>query len=147
MELNFKEIRIRNFLSFGNVEEIIPLNKCLYQVIIGMNKDKSNSSLDRNGVGKSTIFEAIHYALFGKSIGNKITLGNTYSAPEFNKKFQENNDIIKYGYLYSNGDLNFKNLTFNSFKLSVSNFNIIQWNTTISNSGIIVNNSLIMWFR
>ena len=74
---------------------------------------------------------------------NEITLGNTYSAPEFNKKFQKNNDVIKYGYLYSNGDLNFKNLTFNSFKLSVSNFNIIQWNTTISNSDIIVNNSLI----
>lgn len=84
MELNFKEIRIRNFLSFGNVEEIIPLNKCLYQVIIGMNKDKSNSSLDRNGVGKSTIFEAIHYALFGKSIGNKITLGNLIN--NINKK-------------------------------------------------------------
>lgn len=84
MELNFKEIRIRNFLSFGNVEEIVPLNKCLYQVIIGMNKDKSNSSLDRNGVGKSTIFEAIHYALFGKSIGNKITLGNLIN--NINKK-------------------------------------------------------------
>ena len=74
MNLEFKSITLRNFLSFGNVEETIPLNKELYQVIVGMNRDKSDSSSDRNGVGKSTIFEALHYAMFGKSIGNKITL-------------------------------------------------------------------------
>ena len=76
MDLIFKSITLRNFLSFGNNEQTIELNKKPYQVIVGYNKDKSDSASDRNGVGKSTMFEAIHYALFGKSIGNKVTLGN-----------------------------------------------------------------------
>ena len=76
MDLIFKNITLRNFLSFGNNEQTIELNKKPYQVIVGYNKDKSDSASDRNGVGKSTMFEAIHYALFGKSIGNKVTLGN-----------------------------------------------------------------------
>ena len=84
MQLVFDEVTIRNFLSFGNVEQTIKLNDKKYQVIIGQNKDKSDSDDDRNGVGKSTIFEAIHYALFGKSIGNKITLGTLVN--NINKK-------------------------------------------------------------
>jgi len=84
MQLVFDEVTIRNFLSFGNVEQTINLNDKKYQVIIGQNKDKSDSDDDRNGVGKSTIFEAIHYALFGKSIGNKITLGTLVN--NINKK-------------------------------------------------------------
>lgn len=73
MNLEFKSITLRNFLSFGNVEETIPLNKELYQVIVGMNRDKSDSSSDRNGVGKSTIFEALPLCNVWKIIGNKIT--------------------------------------------------------------------------
>lgn len=84
MNLEFQEITIRNFLSFGNVPQTLPLNDKSYQVIVGYNRDKSDSSSDRNGVGKSTIFEAIHYALFGKSIGNKVTLGNLVN--NINKK-------------------------------------------------------------
>lgn len=84
MQLVFDEVTIRNFLSFGNVEQTINLNDKKYQVIIGQNKDKSDSDDDRNGVGKSTIFEAIHYALFGKSIGNKITFGTLVN--NINKK-------------------------------------------------------------
>lgn len=84
MKIEFEEITIRNFLSFGNVEQTIKLNDKNYQIIIGQNKDKSDSDDDRNGVGKSTIFEAIHYALFGKSIGNKINLGTLVN--NINKK-------------------------------------------------------------
>lgn len=84
MNLEFQEITIRNFLSFGNVPQTLSLNKKAYQVIIGFNKDKSDSSSDKNGVGKTTIIEAIHYALFGKSIGNKVTLGNLIN--NINKK-------------------------------------------------------------
>lgn len=84
MNLEFKEITIKNFLSFGNVPQTLQLNDTIYQVIVGLNKDKSDSQSDRNGVGKSSIFEAIHYALFGKSIGNKVTLGNLIN--KLNKK-------------------------------------------------------------
>ena len=74
MNLIFKKLTIRNFLSFGNVPEEIDLSASNYRVIIGNNKDKSDSQDDANGSGKSSIYQAIHYALFGKSIGNKITL-------------------------------------------------------------------------
>lgn len=84
MKLVFEEVTIRNFLSFGNVAQTINLQDKNYQIIIGQNKDKSDSEDDRNGVGKSTIFEAIHYALFGKSIGNKISLGTLVN--NINKK-------------------------------------------------------------
>ena len=84
MKLVFEEVTIRNFLSFGNVAQTIDLQDKKYQIIIGQNKDKSDSDDDRNGVGKSTIFEAIHYALFGKSIGNKIPLGTLVN--NINKK-------------------------------------------------------------
>lgn len=84
MNLEFQEITIRNFLSFGNAPQTLNLNDKKYQVVIGYNRDKSDSSSDRNGVGKSTIFEAIHYALFGRSIGNKVTLGNLIN--NINKK-------------------------------------------------------------
>lgn len=84
MNLEFQEITIRNFLSFGNIPQTLSLNKKAYQVVVGFNRDKSDSSNDRNGVGKSTIFEAIHYALFGKSIGNKVNLGNLIN--NINKK-------------------------------------------------------------
>lgn len=75
MNLVFKELTIRNFLSFGNVPQTIKLNDKNYQIITGQNKDKSDNEEDKNGVGKSTIQQAIHYALFGKSTGNTVNLG------------------------------------------------------------------------
>ena len=74
MNLTFKKISIRNFLSFGNVPEELDLTSSNYRVIIGKNKDKSDDIEDANGVGKSTLMQAIHFSLFGKSIGNKINL-------------------------------------------------------------------------
>lgn len=74
MSLIFKEITIKNFLSFGNCPQTIILNDKNYQIITGHNKDKGDNEEDKNGVGKSTIQQAIHYALFGKSTGNMINL-------------------------------------------------------------------------
>lgn len=74
MNLIFKEITIKNFLSFGNCPQTINLNDKKYQIITGHNKDKGDNEEDKNGVGKSTIQQAIHYALFGKSTGNMINL-------------------------------------------------------------------------
>lgn len=75
MNLVFKELTIKNFLSFGNVPQTIKLNDKNFQIITGQNKDKSDNEEDKNGVGKSTIQQAIHYALFGKSTGNTVNLG------------------------------------------------------------------------
>ena len=74
---------------------------------------------------------------------DKITFGFSYYAPEFNKQFQENNNIEKWGYIYSNEDREFHNLNFDSFKIITNFLDIRQWNTTISNSDILVKNSIM----
>ena len=88
MKLEFIELKLKNFLSFGNVEQVIKLNTNPYTIITGFNKDISNDdSGNKNGVGKSSIFNALHYALFGRAIGNKVTLPNLVN--NINKKHME----------------------------------------------------------
>ena len=85
MKIIFEQIELRNFLSFGNNLQTIVLNKDPYTLINGLNKDKSSDNDgEKNGAGKTSIFQAIHYALFGRSIGNKVTLPNLVN--NINKK-------------------------------------------------------------
>ena len=60
----FKKISIKNFLSVGNQPVIIDFKKGL-NIITGLNKDKEDR---RNGVGKSTIADAIYFAVFGDTL-------------------------------------------------------------------------------
>ena len=62
--INFKTVYIKNFLSVGEKPITVNFEKgmCL---ITGQNLDKPERS---NGVGKSTIADAIHFALFGETI-------------------------------------------------------------------------------
>ena len=88
MNINFTELKLRNFLSFGNVEQVVKLDKNLHTLITGINKDKSTDDEGNvNGIGKSSFMQAIHYALYGKSIGNRITLPNLVN--NINKKHME----------------------------------------------------------
>lgn len=84
MKIIFEQVSIKNFLSFGNVEQTIKLNKDPYTLITGINKDKSDDSGDKNGLGKTSIMNAIHYCIYGHAIGNKITLPNLVN--NINKK-------------------------------------------------------------
>jgi len=62
--VNFKRLEIKNFLSVGNTP--IQINfKSGVNIITGTNLDKEDS---KNGVGKSTIVEALHFTLFGSTI-------------------------------------------------------------------------------
>jgi DNA repair exonuclease SbcCD ATPase subunit len=96
--VNFKSVKICNFLSIGKVPIEINFQTGL-NVITGVNKDKEDR---RNGVGKSTIADAIHFAIFGETIRevskdfivNSINKKNTYVELHFT--INENNKNNNY---------------------------------------------------
>lgn len=69
--INFLEMTIRNFLSVGNITQVIQLNQFGLTLIMGDNIDIG----DTNGCGKTTILQAISYVLFNELI-TKIRLDN-----------------------------------------------------------------------
>jgi len=73
--VEFKELKIQNFLSVGDTRVCVDFKKGLH-IVTGINRDKEDR---RNGVGKSTIADALYFAIFG------ITLR------EINKNFISNN--------------------------------------------------------
>jgi DNA repair exonuclease SbcCD ATPase subunit len=64
--LIFKSLELRNFLSFGNSLQTIYLDKQGAVTITGENNDKGGS----NGAGKTTIINALCYALYNKPFDN-----------------------------------------------------------------------------
>lgn len=74
MSIVLQKLRVKNFLSVGNVEQTVDLNKCDLTLILGENLDLGGDGA-RNGVGKTLILQAISYALFGAAI-NQIRKDN-----------------------------------------------------------------------
>jgi DNA repair exonuclease SbcCD ATPase subunit len=64
-----KEITIKNFLSVGNVTQKINFNRNDLTLILGENRDLGGDGA-RNGTGKSTIVQALCYALYGGVLNN-----------------------------------------------------------------------------
>ena len=62
--INFKNVKIKNFLSVGTEPVSVSFNQGL-NIITGINKDKEDR---RNGVGKSTIADAVYFAVFGETL-------------------------------------------------------------------------------
>ena len=62
--ITFNKISIKNFLSVGNQPVTVDFKKGLH-IITGINKDKEDR---RNGVGKSTIADAVYFAVFGETL-------------------------------------------------------------------------------
>lgn len=60
----FNRVKIQNFLSVGSEPVVIDFNPGLH-IITGVNRDKEDR---RNGVGKSTIADAIYFAVFGETL-------------------------------------------------------------------------------
>jgi DNA repair exonuclease SbcCD ATPase subunit len=64
ININFEKIKIKNFLSVGSIPVVVDFKPGLH-IITGINKDKEDR---RNGVGKSTIADAIYFAVFGETL-------------------------------------------------------------------------------
>jgi len=62
--ISFNKISIKNFLSVGNQPVVVDFKRGIH-IITGINKDKEDR---RNGVGKSTIADAIYFAVFGETL-------------------------------------------------------------------------------
>lgn len=65
MNLKFLHISIENFLSLGNIE--LNLNEMGYTLVNGINNDPNDNAVS-NGVGKSSLFDALTWCLTGKTI-------------------------------------------------------------------------------
>jgi DNA repair exonuclease SbcCD ATPase subunit len=77
--VSFKELKIKNFLSIGEEPVTVNFDKGLH-IVTGINRDKEDR---RNGVGKSTVADALYFAIFGQTlrdlkknfIANNLTSG------------------------------------------------------------------------
>lgn len=67
MSLHLLEIHIRNFQSVGNITQIVKLSNQGLTLILGENLDIGGEH-SKNGVGKSTLIQAISYALYGEPL-------------------------------------------------------------------------------
>jgi len=77
MALDFQKLIIKNFLSVGSVEQTISLDRKGLTLILGENLDQpQGENSARNGVGKTTLINAINYALFGSAVSKIKRIGN-----------------------------------------------------------------------
>lgn len=67
--LNIKSVTMKNFMSVGAVTQSVDLTKNGVTLVFGENLDLGGNG-SRNGVGKSTILQAISYGLFGAPLTN-----------------------------------------------------------------------------
>lgn len=72
--IKITKLTLKNFLSVGAVTSALSLDQNGLTLILGSNTD-SNGGLTRNGAGKTTILQAISYALYGSPI-SKIKADN-----------------------------------------------------------------------
>ena len=92
----FQELKIKNFLSVGEEQVVVKFTKGLH-IITGINRDKEDR---RNGVGKSTIADALYFAIFGTTlrdikkdfISNNLTDGTCEVQLSFNVNSTRGND-------------------------------------------------------
>lgn len=67
--LNLKGLTIKNFMSIGNVTQSVNFTSNDLVLVLGENLDLGGND-NRNGVGKSTIVNALSYAMYGSALTN-----------------------------------------------------------------------------
>lgn len=69
--IKIKDLTVRNFMSVGNQTQAVNFNREQLTLVLGENLDQGgDDSGSRNGTGKTTIINALSYALYGKALTN-----------------------------------------------------------------------------
>ena len=69
--IKLKELTVKNFMSVGNQTQAVDFNKEHLTLVLGENLDMGgDDSGSRNGTGKTTIVNALSFALFGNALTN-----------------------------------------------------------------------------
>lgn len=71
MTIKIKDLTVKNFMSVGNVSQAVNFNKEQLTLVLGENLDQGGDDTgSRNGTGKTTIINALSYALYGQALTN-----------------------------------------------------------------------------
>ena len=69
--IKLKDLTVKNFMSVGNQTQAVDFDKEQLTLVLGENLDQGgDDSGSRNGTGKTTIINALSYALYGKALTN-----------------------------------------------------------------------------
>jgi len=69
--INIKELTVRNFMSVGNQTQAVNFAQKNLTLVLGENLDQGgDDSGSRNGTGKTTIVNALTFALYGNALTN-----------------------------------------------------------------------------
>ena len=71
MAFNLKSLTAKNFMSIGNQTQAVDFDKEHLTLVLGVNLDLGGDDTgSRNGTGKTTIANALSYALYGQALTN-----------------------------------------------------------------------------
>ena len=69
--IRIKDLTVKNFMSVGNQTQAVDFDKEQLTLVLGENLDQGgDDSGSRNGTGKTTIINALSYALYGTALTN-----------------------------------------------------------------------------
>ena len=69
--IKVKDLTVKNFMSVGNVSQAVDFSHEQLTLVLGENLDQGgDDSGSRNGTGKTTIINALSYALYGTALTN-----------------------------------------------------------------------------
>lgn len=92
--IKIKDLTVKNFMSVGNTTQAVDFKREQLTLVLGENLDQGgDDSGSRNGTGKTTIVNALSYALYGQALTNikrdnlinKINNKNMLVTVEFEK--------------------------------------------------------------
>lgn len=67
--IQIKDLTVKNFMSVGNATQAVNFNRQDLTLVLGENLDLGGDG-SRNGTGKTTIINALSYALYGNALTN-----------------------------------------------------------------------------